>query len=89
MYSLIFLTAKSEEIQKKIVTFVWIKNRFAHFWKIKKNIEKNLISNFLFGDCSLMYCIRNVFAIFFKKKVPVFFENENFVARVWPILPIF
>ena len=35
--------------------FFYIKNRFGHFWELKKNINQLLISHFIIGDCSLMY----------------------------------
>ena len=51
MYSLIFLKAKHGEKFKKVLNFdlVQIKNRFAHFQKIKK-IFKKISSNFIFVD---------------------------------------
>ena len=35
-----FFKAKNKEIQKNCFTIVYIKNRIAHFWKIKKKIFK-------------------------------------------------
>ena len=50
----------------------------------KKVFKKNLISNFLIDNCSLVYKVG--FWKFSTKiyifKVPVIFENENFAARV-------
>ena len=33
-----FFKAKNKEIQKNCFTIVYIKNRIAHFWKIKNKI---------------------------------------------------
>ena len=50
-----FFKAKNKVKLKKIYfDLVKIKNRFAHFWKIKKN-NKQFFLNFLFVDCFLMY----------------------------------
>ena len=59
------------------VTIFYIKNRFGHFWDLQKNIKQLLISNFIIGNCSLMYnanfhtkiFIINAPAIFWKWKL--------------------
>ena len=50
-----FFKAKNKEIQKNCFTIVYIKNRIAHFWKIRKKYLTFVIFNFLLGDCSLIY----------------------------------
>ena len=53
-----------------------IKNHF----ELKKNITQLLISNFLLGDCSLMYKkdSENLLIFFSYLRSLLFFENENF-----------
>ena len=51
-----FFKARNEEkLLKNCFPNVYIKNRFAHFGKIKR-IFKNLISNFLLTDCLGGFC---------------------------------
>ena len=61
-----------------------LKTVLTIYGKLQKSILKNLISNFLIDNCSLVYKVG--FCKFSTKiyifKVPVIFENENFAARV-------
>ena len=71
-----YLKAKNEEIQKNYLvafSFIQVKNRFAHFGKIKK-IRKNFSLMYKEGFCSFP----NKILIF---KGPVFFKSETFIAR--------
>ena len=64
MYSLMFLKAKNQEIQKeKKITIVYIKNRLDNFLKKKKNYYKIFNFNFFFGFCSFMYSKRKVMQV--------------------------
>ena len=53
--SLACLKVKTEEKGETKFTFFYIKNRFGHFWEFEKNIKQLLISNFIIGDCSLLF----------------------------------
>ena len=64
MYSLMFLKAKNQEIQKeKKITIVYIKNRLDNFLKKEKNYYKIFNFKFSFGFCSFMYSKRKVMQV--------------------------
>ena len=66
-------------------SYIYMGSYWGPIYCIFIYIEQTLILNFIFGDCSLIYCIRKDSENVQKKYSFLmslrFFENENFAAR--------